>query len=77
MTCVEIGKALTSTFDMERILVIMLKRLSELIRAKNWTLFLLEPETQMLRFEVVVGLDGNSLREERIRLLQSARLFQE
>jgi len=68
MTCVEIGKALTSTFNMERILVIMLKRLSELIKAKNWTLFLLDPETHTLRFEVVVGLDGRSLSDVRINL---------
>jgi len=68
MTCVEIGKALTSTFNMEQILVIMLKRLSELIKAKNWTLFLLEPETQTLRFEVVVGLDGGALSGIRINL---------
>jgi len=68
MTCVEIGKALTSTFNMDQILIIILKRLSELIRAKNWTLFLLDPETQELYFEVVVGLDKGSLADVRIKL---------
>lgn len=68
MTCVEIGKALTSTFNMDQILIIILKRLSELIRAKNWTLFLLDPETQELYFEVVVGLDKGSLSDVRIQL---------
>ena len=43
MTCVEIGKALTSTLNMEQILVIILKRLNKLIRAKNWTLFEVHP----------------------------------
>ncbi len=68
MTCVELGKALTSTLNMEQILVIILKRLSELIRAKNWTLFLLDPQTQNLYFEIVVGLDKESLSDIRIRL---------
>lgn len=68
MTCVEIGKALTSTFNMEQILIIILKRLSELVRAQNWTLFLLDSEHRELRFEVVVGLDKNSLTDVRIKL---------
>jgi diguanylate cyclase (GGDEF)-like protein len=68
MTCVEIGKALTSTFNMDQILIIILKRLSELIRAKNWTLFVLDPETQELYFEVVVGLDKGSLADVKIKL---------
>jgi diguanylate cyclase (GGDEF)-like protein len=68
ITCLEIGKAVTSTFNMNQILVIVLKRLSQLIRAKNWTLFLLDPESQELRFEVVVGLDKELVRDVRIRL---------
>ncbi len=68
MTSVEIGKALTSTFNMDQILIIILKRLSELIKAKNWTLFLLDQKSQELYFEVVVGLDKGSLADVRIPL---------
>ena len=68
MTCVEIGKALTSTFNMDQILIIILKRLSELIKAKNWTLFLLDSKSKKLYFEVVVGLDKGSLADVRIPL---------
>jgi len=68
MTCVEIGKALTSTLNMDQILLIILKRLNKLIRAKNWTLFLLDPQTRKLHFEVVVGLDKSSLGNMRITL---------
>ena len=68
MTCVEIGKALTSTFNMDQILIIILKRLSELIKAKNWTLFLLDPKTEELYFGVVVGLDKGALADVRIGL---------
>ncbi|HBD08331.1 MAG TPA: hypothetical protein DCZ69_08715 [Syntrophobacteraceae bacterium] len=68
MTCLEIGKALTSTFNMERILEMILTLVSELIRAKNWSLFLLDPATQELTFELVVGLDKAQLGEMRIKL---------
>ena len=68
MTCVEIGKAITSTFSMDQILVIILNRLSEMIEANNWTLFLLDSETQELYFEVVVGLDKQPLTNVRIKL---------
>jgi diguanylate cyclase (GGDEF)-like protein len=68
MTCVEIGKALTSTLNIKQILVIILNRLNKLIKAKNWTLFLLDPETRKLNFEVVVGLNKTSVRNVQIRL---------
>ena len=68
LTCVEIGKAVTSTLNMEQILNIILTRLSELIRANNWTLYLLDPDKQELYFEVVVGLDKQSLADVRIKL---------
>jgi diguanylate cyclase (GGDEF)-like protein len=68
MACVEIGKVITLTFNMDQILVIILNRLSEMIEANNWTLFLLDPETQELYFEVVVGLAKRPLADVRIKL---------
>jgi diguanylate cyclase (GGDEF)-like protein len=68
LTCVEIGKAITSTLNMEQILKIIMQRISELIRAKNWTLYLLDPETQELCFELVVGLEREMLANTRMKL---------
>lgn len=68
MTCFEISKAVASTLNMKQILDILLKRLSELIRAQNWTLYLLDEMKQELHFEVVVGLDAKPLKDVRIRL---------
>jgi diguanylate cyclase (GGDEF)-like protein len=68
LACMEIGKAVTSTLNMEELLVTILKRLSELIKAKNWTLYLLDQQTGELRFEVVVGLDTERLAGVRIKL---------
>jgi diguanylate cyclase (GGDEF)-like protein len=64
----EIGKAVTSTFNMDQILATILERLQELIPANNWSLLLLEPETRTLRFEVAVGLDTGVLADVRIPL---------
>jgi len=68
LTCVEIGKAITSTLNMEQILKIIMQRISELIRAKNWTLYLLDSETQELCFELVVGLEKEMLAHTRMKL---------
>jgi diguanylate cyclase (GGDEF)-like protein len=64
----ELGKAVTSTLNLERILVIIFERLSQMIRANNWTLFLLEPDGQALRFELVAGLKDHSLSNVRIKV---------
>jgi diguanylate cyclase (GGDEF)-like protein len=68
LACVEIGKALTSTLDMEQIVSTIVERLSRLIRAQHWTLYLLDPARGELRFEVVAGLSRDKLSDVRIRL---------
>ncbi|HSG28254.1 MAG TPA: sensor domain-containing diguanylate cyclase, partial [Candidatus Krumholzibacterium sp.] len=68
MACVELGKAVTSTLDREQILKIILNRLSQLIRAQNWTLYLLDSEGRELRFEVVVGLEGRDLKGLKLKV---------
>jgi diguanylate cyclase (GGDEF)-like protein len=68
LSCVELGKAVTSTLDREQILKIILNRLSQLIRALNWTLYLVDEEHQELRFEVVVGLDGEELKGLKLKV---------
>jgi diguanylate cyclase (GGDEF)-like protein len=57
MACVELGKAVTGTLDRDRILEVILNRLSELVAARNWTLYLLDEARQELRFELVAGID--------------------
>jgi diguanylate cyclase (GGDEF)-like protein len=68
ITCFEISKAVASTLNMKQILSIILGRLSELIVAQNWTLYLLDREKRELSFEVVVGLDISRLNNVKIRL---------
>lgn len=68
MACMELGKAVTATLHLEKILDIIFEHLNKTIKAKNWTLFLLDPINQELRFEVVAGLQNRSLAKVRIKL---------
>lgn len=60
MACLEIGKLLTSTLNLHDILKLIMTRLSELVEAQNWSLFLKDPVTDELTFEIVVGLDDTT-----------------
>ena len=55
-TCVEVGKLLTSTLNINRILSLIVEKMSQFIDADNWSLLLLDKEEQLC-FEIVVG-DG-------------------
>ena len=56
--CVEIGKLLTSTLDLEEILRRILLKISELVAAENWSLLLKDEESGALTFSIVVGMDN-------------------
>jgi diguanylate cyclase (GGDEF)-like protein len=62
LACIEFSKALVSAYDMETLLTAVLERIKILIPARNWSLLLLDPQTQELRFEVVVGVDPEALK---------------
>ena len=66
--CVALGKALTSTLDREEVVDILFRRLCELIKATNWSLYLVDHERQELCFEIVAGLEFESLKGMRIKL---------
>lgn len=65
--CLEIGKLLTSTRNLDEILALILKKGSDLIEAANWSLLLRDRMTGELSFEVVVGIDGQSVRGIRLQ----------
>jgi diguanylate cyclase (GGDEF)-like protein len=67
LACVEIGQRLTATLEPVQVLQLIMTKVSELIEAENWSLLLVDELTGALRFEVVVGLDIESVRH--IRLL--------
>jgi diguanylate cyclase (GGDEF)-like protein len=68
LSCVELGKALTSELDSKNLFRKLLKRLSELMPAENWSLLLLDESTGELRFELSVDLDLELVRDIRLGL---------
>jgi len=63
--CVEVGKLLTSTFNLNKILEMIMQKVSQLITADNWSLLLKDKSSNTLTFEIVVGL-----RKEQIQGVQ-------
>jgi diguanylate cyclase (GGDEF)-like protein len=68
MACLEIGKLLTSTLNLNEILELIMAKLSRLIAAENWSLLLLDREKNELIFEVVVGIDKDLVKAIHIPL---------
>lgn len=64
--CVEIGKLLTSTLNLREILELIVHKMSELVKAENWSLLLKDEETEELTFEIVVGLEKKLLKGVRL-----------
>lgn len=67
-TFTEIGKALTSSLDLKEILGRVMEKISELLQPKNWSLLLLDEETNELRFEIVVGPGSEKLKDLRLKV---------
>ncbi len=68
LTCFEFSKILVTTFDMEALVRTVVEKFNELIPASNWSILLLEPETQDLQFFVAVGLDGQQIMDLRLKV---------
>lgn len=64
--CVEIGKILTSTHDLPKILALIMEKISDLIAAQNWSLLLRDDASGELTFDIVVGVNRDLLKGLRI-----------
>lgn len=70
LSCLELGKAVTSEIHSELLFARILQKVSEMLPAENWSLLLLDDITQELRFELSVGLDLGQVKDVRLRLGQ-------
>ena len=68
LTCMEFSKALVTAYDMESLLTAVLERIKVLIPARNWSLLLLDPQTQELYFAVTVGVEQKLLKGVRLKM---------
>jgi len=67
LTCIEFSKALLSAYDMETLLTAVLERIKVLIPASNWSLLLVDRQTQEIYFAVVVGVDPERIKGIRLK----------
>ncbi|MBN2514884.1 MAG: sensor domain-containing diguanylate cyclase [Deltaproteobacteria bacterium] len=66
LTCLEVGKLLTSTLNLRGILELIMSKVSQLVDAENWSLLLKDQETGELSFEIAVGIDNNTIKGIRL-----------
>jgi len=63
----EIGKALTSTLNLNQVLQLIMEKISNLFSPATWSLLLVDEKTGELHFEIVTGGAAESLKAVRLR----------
>lgn len=64
----EIGKTLTSSINIKEILNIVMEKISILLQPKNWSLLLLDEDTDELRFEIAIGDGADKIKNLRLKI---------
>jgi diguanylate cyclase (GGDEF)-like protein len=66
----ELGKALTSSLQLDQVLRTIMEKIEEFLRPDNWSLLLLDEAKQELYFELAVGKASQALKDLRIKVGQ-------
>ena len=66
----ELGKALTSSLQLDQVLRTIMEKIDEFLRPDNWSLLLLDESKQELYFELAVGKASQALKDVRIKIGQ-------
>jgi diguanylate cyclase (GGDEF)-like protein len=66
----ELGKALTSSLQLDQVLRTIMEKIDEFLRPDNWSLLLLDEAKQELYFELAVGKASQALKDVRIKIGQ-------
>ncbi len=64
----EVGKALFSTLDLQKILQTIMEKISDLLQPDTWSLLMLDDKTQELYFEIAIGTGADKLKDIRLRM---------
>ncbi len=64
----EVGKALASTLDLQKILQTIMEKISDLLQPDIWSLLMLDEKTQDLYFEIAIGSGADKLKDVRLKL---------
>ncbi|HMI52953.1 MAG TPA: sensor domain-containing diguanylate cyclase [Candidatus Saccharimonadales bacterium] len=64
----ELGKALTSSLQLDQVLRTIMEKIDEFLRPDNWSLLLLDEAKKELYFELAVGKASQALKDVRIKM---------
>jgi diguanylate cyclase (GGDEF)-like protein len=64
----EVGKALFSTLDLQKILQTVMEKISDLLQPDTWSLLMVDEKTQELYFEIAIGQGAEKLKDVRLKL---------
>jgi diguanylate cyclase (GGDEF)-like protein len=66
----ELGKALTSSLQLDQVLRTIMEKIDEFLRPDTWSLLLVDDAQQELYFELAIGKGAQALKEVRIKMGQ-------
>jgi len=66
----ELGKALTSTLQLDQVLRTIMEKIDEFLKPDTWSLLLVDEARQELTFEIAIGKGSQALKELRIKMGQ-------
>ena len=61
----EIGRAITSTLDIPKVLGVLMNEVRKLLQPKNWSMLLMDEDREELYFQIVVGEDAEKIKNIR------------
>ena len=64
----EVGKALASTLDLQKILQTIMEKISDFLQPDTWSLLMVDDQLQELYFEIAIGSGANTLKDVRLKL---------
>ena len=64
----EVGKALFSTLDLQKILQTVMEKVSDLLQPDTWSLLMVDEKAQELYFEIAIGQGAENLKDVRLKL---------
>ena len=64
----EVGKALASTLDLQKILQTIMEKISDFLQPDTWSLLMLDEKGHELYYEMAIGTNANQLKDIRVRM---------
>src|SRR5271154_4890547 len=64
----ELGKALTSSLQLDQVLRTIMEKINEVLRPDTWSLLLMDLEKRELYFQIATGAGADALKDVRIKV---------